>query len=317
MKNNLGKLEKIKELRTIWPNEAYDFTRWLAEEENLELLGEEIGIDIELIEIEAKSGRYNADILAQDTVTTKKIIIENQLEATNHDHLGKIITYASVQDAQTIIWIVKDVREEHRQAIDWLNEHTDDTLNIFLLKVELWKIGDSPIAPKFDIVSKPNSWTKTIKSGQNKELTETKLSQYDFWESTRKYISENSKILTARQAKPQHWYNLAIGSSAAHISFSINTKESEIACELYISRKKELYNFLYLMKEETEKEIGSTLVWLPLEDKIASRIKIIKEFNLLDNNNNNNWVEAQKWLIEQGEKFYKVFSKRIYKFKNK
>ena len=149
----LGKLTKVKDLRKIWNNEARDFTPWLAQEENLEILSNEIGLDIELIETEAKIGSFNTDILAKDTYSDDIIIIENQLEQTDHDHLGKIITYASGHNANTIIWIVKEVREEHRQAIDWLNEHTDKDLNIFLIKIELWKIDDSSIAPKFNIIS--------------------------------------------------------------------------------------------------------------------------------------------------------------------
>ena len=125
----LGKLEKVKDLRSIWPHEAYDFTNWLAEDENLATLSDEIGIDIELITTEAKTGSFSTDILAfESTNSDNKIIIENQLEQTDHDHLGKIITYASGHDAKTIIWIVKKVREEHRQAIDWLNEHTDEEI---------------------------------------------------------------------------------------------------------------------------------------------------------------------------------------------
>lgn len=137
----LGKLEKVKDLRSVWQNEASNFTKWLAEEENLNTLGDEIGIEIELISTEAKTGSFSADILAVEANTDNKIIIENQLEQTDHDHLGKIITYASGHDAKTIIWIVKEAREEHRQAIDWLNEHTDEEINIFLCKIELWKIG--------------------------------------------------------------------------------------------------------------------------------------------------------------------------------
>ena len=128
----LGKLEKIKDLRSVWKHEANDFTKWLSKEENLNTLSEEIGINIELISTEAKTGSFSTDILAVEANTDNKIIIENQLEATDHDHLGKIITYASGHDAKTIIWIVKSAREEHRQAIDWLNEHTDDEINIFL-----------------------------------------------------------------------------------------------------------------------------------------------------------------------------------------
>lgn len=135
----LGKLEKVKDLRSVWPHEANDFTKWLAKEENLAILSDEIGIDIELMSIEAKTGAFSADILAVESNTDNKIIIENQLEATDHDHLGKVITYASGHDAKIVIWIVKDVREEHRQAVDWLNDYTDEE-NIFLCKLSYGRL---------------------------------------------------------------------------------------------------------------------------------------------------------------------------------
>ena len=159
------KLEKLKkiDLRKAWNHEATDFTNCLAEEENLSLLSDEIGTDIKLIQTEASVGKFSVDILAEEENTGRKIIIENQLEMTNHEHLGKIITYASGYDAEIIIWIIKDVRDEHKQAVDWLNEHTDDKINFFAIKMELWQIGNSPFAPKFQIISKPNDWAKAIK----------------------------------------------------------------------------------------------------------------------------------------------------------
>lgn len=160
----LGTLTKVTDLRKIWLDEARDFTPGLSKEENLEILGNEVGLDIELIETEAKTGSFSTDILAKDQYTDDLIIIENQLEETDYKHLGQIITYASGHDAKTIIRIVKKVNESHRQAVDWLNEHTDMEINIFLIKIELWQIDDSIIAPKFNIISSPNNWTKTMKA---------------------------------------------------------------------------------------------------------------------------------------------------------
>jgi hypothetical protein len=121
----LGKLKKV-DLKNEWKHEAYDFSKWLAQQENLDMLSDEIGIGIQLIEREASVGKFNVDILAQEENSERKIIIENQLETTDHGHLGKIITYAAGYDAEIIIWIVKDVRDEHKKAIEWLNEHTDE-----------------------------------------------------------------------------------------------------------------------------------------------------------------------------------------------
>ena len=187
----LGKLKKV-DLREAWKHEALDFTNWLAKEENLSLLGEEIGLEIDLIEKEANVGSFHVDILAEESGTDRKIVIENQLEYTNHDHLGKIITYASGYDAEIIIWIVKEVRSEHKQAIDWLNEHTDDNIHFFAIKMELWQIGDSELAPKFQIICKPNQWAKILKKNPS-EKTNTQLQRLEFWTALNEYL-ENKKM---------------------------------------------------------------------------------------------------------------------------
>lgn len=129
----LGKLEQITDLRSVWKHEAKDFTPWLAKEENLEILSEAVGIDIVVEEQESNVGDFSVDLFATEEGTGRRIIIENQLEETNHDHLGKIITYASGKEAEVIIWIVRKARDEHKQAIEWLNQHTDDKFEFFLI----------------------------------------------------------------------------------------------------------------------------------------------------------------------------------------
>ena len=139
----LSILEEIKDLRTVWPHEALDFTPWLADDENISLLADAVGLDISVDETESSVGDFNVDIYATETSTDRKIIIENQLEDTNHDHLGKLITYASGKSADIIIWVVKHAREEHKAAIEWLNNHTDDKIGFFLWDLKLYHIGDS------------------------------------------------------------------------------------------------------------------------------------------------------------------------------
>ena len=308
----LGKLEKVKDLRSVWKHEANDFTKWLAKEENLNTLSEEIGIDIELVSTEAKTGSFSTDILAVEANTNNKIIIENQLEATNHDHLGKIITYASGHDAITIIWIVKEAREEHRQAIDWLNEHTDEEINIFLCRIELWKIGDSAIAPKFQIVSSPNNWSKTVKRSLNNEMSSTKMLQYDYWTKVKDEIDMNYDKFNSRKPQAQSWYNLALGSSLAHISMDVNTRTSEIKTQIWISDSKPLFDYLHESKDEIESELGFEMNWARLNDKKASYISIIKDMDILDETN---WDDSVKWHLNTASTLYDVFSDRIKNFK--
>ena len=161
MEAALGTLKKIDDLRTIWPNEAKDFTPWLAK--NLSLLSDAVGIDISFAETESSVGDFSADILATDADTGRNIIIENQLGDTDHDHLGKLITYASGKSADIVIWIVKHAREEHRAAIEWLNNNTPQEIGFFLCEVKLYQIGDSPIAPYFELIEIPNNWSKGMK----------------------------------------------------------------------------------------------------------------------------------------------------------
>ena len=303
---NLGKLQKV-DVRTVWMHEAHDFTNWLANESNLNLLGEEIGIDIKLIKTEADVGRYNVDILAEEENTGRKIIIENQLEMTDHDHLGKLITYASGYDANIVIWIVKDVRDEHKQAIDWLNEHTDDKVNLFAVKMELWKINDSPCAPKFQIISKPNDWAKALKSSTaNSELTDTKMTQLDFWTKFKQYAIEKGTKLRLRKAYPQHWYDISFGTSGVHISLTINTQSNLLGCEIYISDSKEIFNKFHLSKANIENELGEQLEWMELPEKKASRIKFSHKADLSDVDQ---WEKHFEWFKVSAEKFQQVFSK--------
>lgn len=309
------KLNRIKQvdLRRAWNHEASDFTNWLAEQENLELLSDEIGIDIKLIQTEANVGKFNVDIFAEEENTGRKIIVENQLEATNHDHLGKIITYASGLDAKIIIWIVKEAREEHQQAIDWLNNHSDEEIYFFLIKMELWQIGDSPYAPKFQKISEPNDWAKALKkSTSQSDLTDTKILQHEFWTKFKEYGEAHHTRLKLRKAFPQHWYDISMGSSEAHIALTVNSRTNVISCEVYISDSKELFHFLFENKDKIEELLGYKLEWLELEEKRASRIKCTREGDFSETAN---WDTYFQWLQETAENFERVFGKYIKKFR--
>lgn len=304
----LNKLKKI-DLRKAWTNEAFDFTRWLAQEENMAILSEEIGIEMATIQTEANVGKFSVDILAEEESTGRKIVIENQLEMTNHDHLGKIVTYASGIDAQIVIWIVKEVRDEHKRAIDWLNEHTGEDINFFAIKMELWQIGDSDYAPKFQIISKPNEWAKVVKQSAAKgQLTETKTLQLEFWNSLKEFIENNKSFLKMRTPRPQHWYDVSIGSSGVHISLTFNSFEGIIACELYIPDDEGLYKRLFENRSRIEKELGEKLIWMDLPGRKASRIKSITRGKV---ELREQWNQYFSWFKNEAEKFHTVFGKYI------
>ena len=308
----LSKLKKI-DLREEWQHEATDFTNWLAQDENLQLLSEEIGIDISLVQTEASVGKFSVDILAEEDNTGRKIVIENQLETTNHDHLGKIITYASGFDAEIVIWIVKDVRDEHKQAVDWLNEHTDDKINIFAIRMELWQIGDSPYAPKFHVVSKPNDWAKAIKTSTSRsDLSDRRLMQLEFWTQFKEYAASHQSSLRLRKAYPQHWYDLSIGNSKSHLSLVVDADNEQIRCEFYIPDSKPLFKALRENKDSIEAKLPHKLEWMELEGKKASRIRTV---HTIDVASNENWEASFHWLMDTAQQFQTVFVDQLKKMK--
>ena len=258
----LGKMEKITDLRGIWPHEARDFSAWLAQDENLALLSETLGIDVALEERESSVGDFSVDLYALEEGTGRRIIIENQLEETNHDHLGKIITYASGEDAEIIVWIVKRARDEHQQAIAWLNQHTDEKIGFFLLEIELWKINDSPPAPKFNIVERPNDWAKVMKSEEH--MNDTKMLQLSFWQAFNAYVNnipEYKNNFSIKKPGPQSFYNLSVGNRAFRINLSISVQKKYIGAAIYICDYKENYGNFIDHKEAVEKQLGMTLDW--------------------------------------------------------
>ena len=299
---HVGKLERV-ELREIWKHEEYDFSTWLAQEDNLALLGDAIGLDISLIERESSVGGYSVDIYAEEQGTGKKIIIENQLEFTNHDHLGKIITYASGKDAKYIIWVVKQARDEHRQAIEWLNAHTDSEINFFLLEIELWRIGDSLPAPKFNVVERPNDWVKEEKKSSS-QITERGQFCINYWEAFRAYATTNSaftKEFKLRRAHKDSWFDLAIGKSNCYISINVQPTKSTVDIGIYIPDDKKYYATLAAQSEEIAAMFDCSLEWR--EASKACRILTTKS---IDPTKEENLPIIFDWYIKLAPIFKKV-----------
>ena len=303
--DKLGKMIRITDLRSVWPHEANDFTKWLAQEENLALLSDAIDIELELEERESSVGSFNVDIYAKEVGTNRRVIIENQLEDTNHDHLGKLITYASGKGAEVIVWIVKRARDEHRQAIEWLNQHTDSNIGFFLLEIELWQIGDSMKAPRFNIVEKPNDWSKTMKTIEG--LSDTDLLKLEFWNGFNDAMSNNDEFkhhFRARKASPQHWYDLSIGSSAYHICLTINTQKQCIGADIYIDDDKELFAQFKSHKDEITAMLNSEVDWR--EAKKACRICISTDINP---KKREAWPKAYNWFLEKAIVYKEIANK--------
>lgn len=309
MANKIGRLTEI-DVRDLWKHEQYDFSNWLAKEENMQLLDDEIGLTLTDVNKEVFIGSYRCDLVAKDETTGKVVIIENQLEATNHDHLGKIITYAAGLDSKTVVWIVKEAREEHKAAVEWLNNNTSEDIGFFLIELHAYKIGDSIPAPMFKVIEKPNNFTKVSKQNySDKELNRSQNERLIFWEEFNKVLIESGKPFNVRKATTDHWYDVAIGTSEAHLAINLVNKENKIVLELYITDNKNLFDQMYNEKDKIESKLDMTLNWERLDDKKASRIKY--DIPGLNFSNHSNYPYLMSQCIEKIILMREVFKKYI------
>ena len=266
-------------------------------------------LDITVDETESSVGDFNVDIYASETGTDRKIIIENQLEDTDHDHLGKLITYASGKGADVVIWVVKHAREEHKAAIEWLNNHTDDKIGFFLCEIKLFQIGNSDIAPSFTVVERPNDWTKEIK--KTTAANSTQQQRLEYWQAFNDYAFQNTefaKVFNKRKPTTDHWMDFSIGSSACHIGVTQIQKRSAIGVELYINDDKELFKSLFVHQAEIETDMGMALDWRELPERKASRILVEKNVQL---SNHEEWQEQFNYIMDVLLKMKKAFKKYL------
>ena len=311
---SLGELVKVP-LREIWSDEAASFTPWLAKAEHLKKLGDTLGMELETEDQEVSVGPFSADILCKDTVDGSWVVIENQIEKTDHRHLGQVLTYAAGLEAKTMVWVASKFTEEHRAALDWLNEHTSDEISFFGLEIEVWRIGDSAPAPKFNIVSKPNDWSKTVRSqaGDEGHITPHKRLQFDFWSAFQDYLQAHSNLPT-RKPGFQHWMSFSIGRSGFNLAAitsiwsSVNegTRSPEVRADLYLSGSlaKKHFKELEKRKDEIQAKIDLPLRWHDPEGAKACRIGIRRDGDFTDRSK---WPELFAWLLKYLEKLNAVF----------
>lgn len=306
-----GELKKIP-LREIWPHEALNFTPWLAD--NIEKLGLAIGMELELIEREASVGDFSLDLLAKDLGTTKTVIIENQLTQTDHDHLGKLITYAAGFNASIIIWISEVIREEHRQAIDWLNQRTDSDTLFFGIVVEVIKIDESKPAFNFKIAASPNEWQKTKIHKVGSSIISTKGEKYRvYFQLLIDELREKYHFTGAKLAQPQNWYSFSSGISGVTYG-AVFSQGGKARTEVYIDlgeqeKNKQIFDLLKKEDAQIEKEIEESLCWERLDDKRASRLALYTNGNIEDSDTELETV--RNWHIEKLLKLKKHLDFRL------
>ncbi|HEY2082861.1 MAG TPA: DUF4268 domain-containing protein [Verrucomicrobiae bacterium] len=305
----LGKLEILDLRTTAWKDEARDFTLWLAKAENLDQLSKALDLELELEGVEVPVGPYRVDILANDATSNVRAVIENQLEKTNHDHLGKVITYASGLEAKVLIWIAREFTEEHRRAIDFLNECTGGNLRLYAVEIQLFRIGNSPPAPYFKIVASPNEYAV---AAQIKETasTETKVLYLEFWNSFKDYCKTTGTFLSLRKAAPRSWYGIAVGRTKFSVNLQVSAMHKRLCCEIYMRgvNAKRAFKLLVPEKASIEAETGP-LEWQELPD--GQDCRIVRYKPDFDPSEKSAWQEGFKWLKKEAELFHKVFSPRI------
>ena len=301
-------------MRAIWPNEAQHFTPWLAE--NLTDLGEALGMDLQLQKREAQVGGYSLDILATDLNSSRPVIIENQLETTDHGHLGQLLTYAAGFDAGVIVWVTREFRDEHRQALDWLNQRTGENTQFFGVAIELWRIGDSLPAPHFNLVATPNGWRKeTVQvGGETPPVSERGERYRSFFQPLIDTLREKG-FTSARKGQPQSWYNFPSGYGQ-RITYGANfTGQKEARVEVYIDDHDGEWNIQLLenleeRKNEIQAALGNqTLDWQRLENRRACRIALTRSGSIDDNAAT--LSEIQTWMVGNLLDFKRVFGPRL------
>lgn len=305
---------RSQDVREYWDHEERDFTPWVADRiraEEVSELEDSLGLDLDVIQTEKSVGRYSVDILAEVVDDNRKVVIENQLQSSDHDHLGKSLAYASGVDADIIVWIAPQFHDEHRDAFQWLNQNSRESVNLFAVRLEVWTIGDSKPAVRLNPIVEPSEWREKAQR-PDEEITETKKLQEEFWSQFRDRIEETGTPLRPRKPKPHHWYNNPIGKSGMHLAFILNSRDDEIRAELIIKDDAGAYWQLAEDRDKIDESLDRELTWMEPEktraEKERSRIFFSRQADITDTDR---WDEYQKWLIECGELFHEHFYDRI------
>lgn len=315
--NGLGKLQKIANLHSAWPHEARNFTPWLAGAENLSQLAEAIGLGVdglELERVEESVGDFFADIIARDTLGGEggRVLIENQFGRTNHDHLGKLLTYASgVKDVKTIVWISEVFREEHRAALDWLNRHTETGIAFFGIEIELWKIGDSAPAPRFNVIARPNDWERTVGETGTAEQSETGQFYVRYWSAFAEFLRVRKGPLKPPKGSPQHWMSISIGRSHFGLAAIASTQKNFVRAEMNLTgpNSHRAFELLVQQRDKIEAEFGDKLVW---DQKVGrNQVRISQTRENLAVRDEKDWGRQHLILAEMLEKLYRAFHVRV------
>lgn len=295
----IGKIERVV-LREVWKHEALNLTTWL--EENIDVLNEALELNLTNVDREKAAGAFSVDLVAEDE-TGGVVVIENQLERSNHDHLGKLITYTAFMDARSAIWIVSDPRAEHVRAISWLNEGAG--ADFYLVKIEGIRIGDSPPAPLLTLIVGPSEESREV-GEVKKERAERYGIRRRFWAGLLGRAKERTRLHSAISPGEHGW--LGAGAGKSGLSFNYTLGQHRCGVELYIDRGRDaegenregenrsIFDAIEAQRAEVEAAYGGTLSWEPLEGKRACRIA--ERFDDGGYKDEDRWPEIQAVLVD-------------------
>ncbi len=313
--SRLRRIEKV-DIKKAWKTEGRHFTPWLEKE--IEVLNEALGVEIEIIERESAIGDFKADLFGRELNLKTNVIIENQFGRTNHDHLGKLLTYSAGKDAGIIIWIAEEFREKHRSVLDWLNESSGENRSFFGAEIEVVRIGDSSLAPNFNVVSKPNEWQKTINLTDD-EISPREELYREFWDDMLDRIKkEMPNFTTARKPSLSNWMSIGAGKSGVHYSLAFK-QGNRFEVGLYLespdaSKNKEYFNQFKMHEKEIDHAITGDVIWNEGEDSKLSSISVFyPDTEILDPKDELDKLKI--WVIERAKEFRNAFKDRVKRLK--
>lgn len=305
----LGRLTQV-DLREYWEGEATEFTPWMAQKENLELLGEAINLELELQGTETSVGPFSADMVCKNTADDSIVLVENQLERTDHRHLGQILTYAAGVGAKTVVWVARDFTEQHRAAIDWINRITHEDFEAYGVVVELWRIDSSAPAPKFHVVAKPNDWSRTVREhARHSEPGAAAAIYLDYWQGFRDHLAAAGSKLRAQSTSKEHWMNLPLGRSGVHLTTTVTVRHGLVSAQVYFERLgSTYYHQLLTQRSEIDAELGEPPAWNHKEGRARCTINYKRD---CDPSDRSTWPELFRWTRQKLELLDRVMRNRI------
>jgi len=311
MDEKLGRLQRV-DPRVMWKHEAHDFTPWLAE--HIDMLAEILGMELEVVDREADVGDFSVYILARDLGRDRLVVIENQLEPTDHSHLGQLITYAAGLEASVVIWVSYEFREEHRQALDWLNRSDGANAEYFGVVIELIQVDDSKPAVNFRLIASPNDWSRQSKRSQGiDEVSGKRHSYQEYFQQLIDELREVHRFTNAKAGQPQNWYSFSSGIRGFTYGMSF-AQSRELRTEVYIdlndrSKNESVFDALATSKDAIEKEFGEPLRWERLDNRRACRVACYTPGSIEDSAEQQE--QNRKWAVERLLRFKKVFGSRL------